>query len=185
MIAIHQVHFSTIKPSTWRANHILASDRTLLIQSMINYQWLSPILVQRSSMSIIDGFSRWVISQNQKEILLRDKGQVPVVLVDIDDADAMIMHVRVNRSRGNLVPARTSELIQQLRSSGKYSDESLSLQMMMTHLEFYTLADGRAIKIKTLKEHEYSKAWIPTEAPPAGVTIAGDIVIERPPNADR
>jgi hypothetical protein len=185
MIPLEQLHFSTIKPFEWRANHILATDRTLLIQSMINYGWLSPIVVQHSSMKIIDGFSRWVIAHTQKEILLREKGQVPVLFVDIDDDDAMIMHVRVNRSRGNLVPARTSELIQQLRSSGKYSDESLSLQMMMTHLEFYTLADGRAIKIKNLKEHEYSKAWIPIEAPPPGVTIAGDIVIERPPNADR
>lgn len=185
MIPATSLHFSAVKPAEWRANHLIASDRVLLIQSLINYGWLSPIVVCKQTMEIIDGFSRWVISQNQKEVLTRDRGMLPVVVVDIDQTDALIMHVRINRGTGSLVPSKLSNIVQILRSEAKYSDESLALQMMMSNLEFETLADGRAIKERLLKEHQYSKAWVPIEAPPAGVTIAGDIVIERPPNADR
>lgn len=185
MIDLSEVHFTNIKPAPWRANYLLAIDRTLLAQSLISYGWLSPIIVNRNTMEIIDGFSRWVLSQTQKELLLRDRGKIPVSFLDIDDVDAKIMHVRINRGVGGLMPFKVSDIIKSVRASGKYSDESLALQMAMTELEFFTLADGRAVKTKQLKEHKYSSAWVPIEAPPAGATIAGDIVIEKPPNADR
>jgi hypothetical protein len=53
----------------------------------------------------------------------------------------------------------------------------------MSNDEVDLLFDGGLLKSRKVKDHVYSKAWIPIEAP-AGTTSA-TINIERPPNADR
>jgi hypothetical protein len=63
----------------------------------------------------------------------------------------------------------------------------------MTSEEFDLLREPDLLISKKVKEHTYSRAWVPIEAPPVGTVIAArevnpvspNIQIERPPNADR
>lgn len=179
------LHIENIKPAAWRTGYILRPEYRVLRDSLVEYGWVQPILVRADDCTIIDGFARWQLAGNDKSVIRRVGGEVPVVLVDCDEVDAMIMHVRVNRSRGLVVAKPLSRLIKRILSTRKYSDEQLRSFLGMTPDEFGVLSDGSLVKSRKLKEYKYSNAWVPVEVAPEEVTLSGEITIERPPTPDR
>ena len=187
------VPYSAIRPATWRATYTFKPEMKLLAQSLTDLGWVVPIVVRSEDSTIIDGFARWVIAQNDKNISRRDKGQIPVVWISCDEVDAMIHHVRLNRARGQVLAKPLSGIISSCLASGKYGHETLRQALGMTHDEINMLRESDLLIQKTVEEHTYSRAWVPIEAPPVASIIespeinavAGDIVIERPPNPDR
>ena len=59
--------------------------------------------------------------------------------------------------------------------------------------ELELMLDGSIIKRRKVADHNYSRAWVPIEAPPGSTDselarkhqVAEEIVIEKPPNPDR
>jgi hypothetical protein len=190
---IEHVPFDAIRPAEWRTTYTFRPDMKLLTQSLIDLGWVQPIIVRKQDATIIDGFARWACAQNSKPIYKRDKKMVPVVWVDCDEVDAMIHHVRLNRARGNVIAKPLSRVLRQCLASGKYDPEVLRASLGMTADEFDMLRAPHLLVAKNMKEHTYSRAWIPIEAPPVAEVISGrkvspaalDIEIERPPNPDR
>jgi|GEM_PF-687200 len=181
---IHKnLKIENLKPAPWRCNHVQSPEMKVLTQSIVQHGWLYPIIVSSSSMEIIDGFHRWVCAQNNSDIFERDLGVVPCLLVDVSAIDAMVMHVQLNRPKGNLVAKKLSNLIRSVTYSKKYDELEIQKKLMMTDQEFELLLDGTLLKGKKLSEHTYSRAWVPIEAP-AG-SSPQSVKIERPPNADR
>ena len=160
---------SNLKPSYWRsACHVVAPDFSRLQASIKRHGFLSPLVIQPNG-TIIDGYHRWIIA-NDCNIK-----NVPVVVVDIDDIDAMLLHVDMNRYRGAVIAKLLSSLIQQILLSKKYSYDDLRKRMALSDDEFSLLADGSLIKMRNIKEHKYSAAWVPVES-----KTGEDIFIERP-----
>ena len=167
-----------LKPAEWRVTHTLKPDIKVLAGLMIDFGWVSPIIVQKSSMTIIDGFHRWLCAQQEPSKI---NGKVPIVLVDVDDMDAMLMHVRLNRGRGEVVTKHLSNLVRSIVHSKKYSIEQIKDLLTMSNSEIAAMIDGTVIKQRKIKEHVYSRAWVPIEAPSEPEMPS----LERPPNADR
>jgi hypothetical protein len=190
---ITAVPFTAIRPAQWRSTYTFKPELKLLTQSIRDLGWVSPILVRQEDSTIIDGFARWVVAQGDKVISKRDRNLVPVVYISCDEVDAMLHHVRLNRARGQVMARPLSRLISDAVGSGKYGREVIRQALGMTLDEFDMLRQPDVLISKKVKEHEYSRAWVPIEAPPVGSMIeasevnavAGDIVIERPPNPDR
>lgn len=180
---IEHVPGGSIDPSPWRCTYILKPDRKVLIESMLAYGWTSPILVNSNDGLIIDGHERWLIAGDEPTIQERDRGLVPVLWVDCDEVDAMLMHVRLNRGRGNVQAKPLSDLLRRILRSGGYDQQSLMKALSMTRDEGELLFDGGLVKTRKIATHKYSRAWVPVEAP-AGSVIPS-MTIERPPNADR
>lgn len=172
-----------LKPAPWRCNHVQSPEMKVLAESIIQHGWIYPIIVSSSTMEIIDGFHRWVCAQNNQEIIERDAGRIPCVLVDVSGIDAMLMHIQLNRPKGSLVAKKLSNLLRTIVYSRKYKEAEIQKKLMMTAQEFYLLLDGTLLKGKKLSEHVYSRAWVPIEAP-AG-SSPQSVEIEKPPNADR
>lgn len=172
------VHPETIRPAPWRATYILKPDLKLLERSIFHMTMLFPILVQKETSYIIDGFARWVAAQNLGETYGL---QVPVLILDLDDTDSMILHVEMNRGRGSVVAKDLSNLIQRCIRSEKYDYDSIRERMNMTADEFDILADGSLVKRKKMREHKYSKAWVPVETSGLGEKPS----IERPKTPDK
>lgn len=181
---MNEMSYENVRLAEWRTTYIFKPEMKLLIESILDYGWVSPIVVRKEDFTIIDGASRWIAAQD-KRIKKRDGGKIPVLLVDCDEVDAMIMHVRLNRARGFSVAKPLSRLLKRIIASQKYDEPTIQEALRMTDEEFDLLADGSLIKTRKLKEHKYSNAWVPVEAPPPNASIAGEISIERPPNADR
>jgi len=183
-VNIEIVPIDSLRPAPWAVTHLLRPDERALIQSMTDWGWLQPLVVRAEDRTIIDGNSRWVIAKDNKGVQSRFGSEVPVVWVSCDEVDAMLMHIRMNRSKGMSVAKKTSNLLKIIRSSRKYDDTTLKNLLVMTREEFDILSDGSYIKKKSLKEHTYSRGWVPVEAPKPGSVIAGEMRFERPANKD-
>lgn len=171
--------FKALKPSSWESiNHILRPDRLLLQDSLMKFGWIQPLTVRVANNSIIDGLSRWVLAAEHPETLGKE---IPVHWIDCDEVDAMVLHIVLNRGRGNVLNRDLSQLIKRIRRTKKYEDEFLKQSLRMTDDEFDLLADGTLIKMRKVSRHTYSKAWVPVETRGA---LPTNISIERPPNKD-
>lgn len=182
---IEQVKTVNIRPADWSTTHILTPDLKLLVKSIQDFGWLSPIVVRTEDSTIIDGFTRWQVATTDKTVLARDKGQVPVQWVDCSETTAKIMHVRLNRARGMIAVRYLSELVKDLVETSGLSDDQLSSALGMTSEEFNVLAEPSLIKLRKLSEHVYSNAWVPIEVAAGSSAISvPDISFERPPTPD-
>lgn len=175
---IEQVHFENIRPASWRTTHLLKPDMKCLVDSL-RQGWLAPLVVQESTSVIIDGFSRWYAAQTSKHLLKRDAGMVPVTFVDVDDIDARLMHVRLNRTKGYVIPKYLSGTVRDILISKKYTVEELMKMLHMSADEMALLRDGSLLNHKKIADYEYSKSWVPIES-----KVGETPVLERPPNSD-
>jgi hypothetical protein len=180
---IDYVPGGSLEAAPWRCTYVLKPDRRVLVESLRNYGWTSPILANSSTSTIIDGHERWRIAGDEEDIAKRDGGQVPVLWVDCDEVDAMLMHVRLNRGRGQIQAKPLSDLLRRILRSGAYDQQSLKKALSMNKDEGELLFDGGLVKTRKIATHKYSRAWVPVEAPAGSVAPA--VSIERPPNSDR
>jgi hypothetical protein len=171
-----------LQEASWRANYVLKPDVELLKRSLSQHGWLQPLVVQRSTNTIIDGNYRWEIASNIQPLMKAYSECVPVIYHEVDGIDAMVMHVQLNRARGTLVGKDLSYIVRSIIKSRKYSEKDVRTLLRMGVEEFDLMTDGDLIKVKKYDQHQYSAAWIPIEAPQG---IAQQPIIERPPNADR
>lgn len=176
------VEASTLKLASWRTTYIIKSDLEVLARSMEDYGWLQPIIVQKSSNTIIDGAHRWMISGNLKKLRKMTEETVPVIFVDCDDIEAMLMHGRLNRGRGEVVAQKLSRIVRSVIRSRKYGEADIKRMFVMHMDEVDLMVDGTLLFDKNISEHKYSSAWVPIEAPATAKDSA--MIIERPPNAD-
>lgn len=172
----------SLSESPWRATHVLKPDLELLRDSIIEYGILSPIIIRKKKHQIIDGYHRWLVIRSSKELMKRYDGNIEALVFDIDEIDAMVMHLRLNRGRGAIFANNVSTIVKDVCYSGKYDSEELRQLLNMNVMEMDVMLDGTLLKSRKVKDHTYSKAWVPIEVPAGKPDNA---VLERPPNADR
>lgn len=185
MNEIETVHGDSLKVPSWHATHILRPDLLVLADSIANYGILAPLIVQKSTGSIIDGSQRYKLISGNKHLREMYFDKMPVNFVDVSELDAMIMHIQMNRGRGTIVAKRLSTLVRALHKSKKLSDSDFAKRLSMKFLELELMLDSTVLKHRDIKNHTYSRAWVPVEAPPGTVEKEGSVTIERPPNPDR
>lgn len=173
---------ASLRLAPWRSTYILKPDLQVLAASLEDYGWLQPLVVQQATGVIIDGNYRWEVASNLPKLKRETEETVPVIFVDCDDVEAMLLHARMNRGRGNVVARKLSRIVQQILRSKKYGEPDLKRSLGMHSDEMDLMVDGSLLKDKKISEHKYSAAWVPIEAPASLKDQA--IAIERPPNAD-
>jgi nitrogenase molybdenum-iron protein alpha/beta subunit len=78
-----------------------------------------------------------------------------------------------------------SNIVRELFHSRKYSEDQLKEMLNMSYAEITLMLDGSVLKTRNIKEHKYSRAWVPIEAPAGTLDQDEMLTIERPPNKDR
>jgi len=168
-----------LTPAPWRVTYTLKPDMITIAESLIANGWIQPVVARRDG-TIIDGHARVYLAKNDPRI---EADAIPVVRLEVDDANAVAIHIQLNRGRGSVQAKQLSRAIRRLLAAG-WSDDQICASLRMDFEEFDLLSDGSLIKTKKLAEHKWSPAWIPIEAPPAA-SLASDVQIEAPPNPDR
>lgn len=181
MMKIEDIPVDDLRAGSWQSTHILRPDLLVLAKSIGELGFVSPITVMRRDGSIIDGYHRWRIVKDNAT-LRKTITHIPCVVIDCDSIEAAMLHLRLNRSRGSLLAHRVSKVVKNLIKSKKYTEDDLHRLLSMSSEEFDLLMDGTIIKRFDYKEHKYSRAWVPIEAPPGTVD---KFEAERPPNSDR
>lgn len=174
--------WNTLRPIPWRVTHTLRPDLMLIQYSLVRDGWIQPIIVGQQN-EILDGFHRWIAFQNSRELMDHYQGLVPVRRVEETGADAAEIHVRLNRARGQVVAKRLSDVCKILVEDGGYTLVDLMEAFGMTQDEAEIMMHGSLLKIRNIKEHKYSKAWVPVEVGAPGAVSGPNI--ESPPNGDR
>jgi len=182
MEEITWVNGSDLSAGPWRATYLLKPDLEVLARSMADYGWLQPILVQRGTNRIIDGHLRWEIAGSSKSVKKVVGSEVPVIYQDCSDLDAAFMHVRMNRAKGVSLPKQVSRTVRDIIISKKLDQQTVKKKLAMTNDELEVMVDGTLLRHRNIKDHKYSQAWVPVEAP-ASEDVS--LSIERPPNLDR
>jgi len=173
---------SELNPAPWRATYMLSPDLAVLARSIHKHGILSPIIVRKDGMTIIDGHERCSLVLKNQQILESVGETVPVSIIDCTEQEAMILHIQMNRGRGSVVTKRLSALVRTLYVSGAATEKDLCSAFNMTLDEFEVLLDGTIVKHRAIKDHIYSRAWVPIES---DVKLADEPLIEVPPNGDR
>ena len=174
---------TTLQSPKWRATHTIRPNLLAISSSIQMYGFIQPIHVMGDRKTIIDGSERVNLVNSVKVISKQIGNEIPVLVHDISEPEAMMMHLQLNRGNGNIVAKKMSLIIRKLYMSKTYSEKDFDNILCMKREELELMIDGSIFKSRKISEHNYSRAWVPVEAP-AGTVDAGP-VIERPPNPDR
>lgn len=184
MIQIEEIAFSELVVPSWRVTYTLRPELLLIAGSLIEFGFIQPIHVRKSTGEIIDGSERFLLAQSISEISERCNFKIPAVVHDLDLIDSMMLHIRLNRGHSNIVVEKLSKSVKRIYDSGNYTISDLKMYLSMGNEELSVLVDGDLIKQRKIKEHNYSKAWVPIEAP-SNSAESKAMEFESPPNADR
>lgn len=168
----------------WTSTYILRPDLLVLADSIGTIGLLSPIIVHKETNKIIDGTQRVRLIKGNSHLAAMFTEGIPVTYIECSELDAMIIHVQVNRGRGSIVAKKLSRVVRTLGKTKKLDEAGFVSKFCMKFHELELMLDGTLIIHRDIKNHTYSRAWVPVEAP-SGTVEEGRISIERPPNADR
>jgi hypothetical protein len=182
---IEYVDINELVEPKWNTTHLLRPDMLVLADSIGQHGVLAPLLVQKEKRLIIDGTQRVRLIRGNKHLLSALDGKTPIRWVDVDELDAMIMHVQINRGRSTMFAKKLSGIVRTLSATKKFSEADFITHFAMKPLELELMLNPTILKHRDIKNHTYSRAWVPVEAPPGTVEKGTKIIIEAPPNEDR
>ena len=149
-----------IRPNHWNPNVVFSPEMKLLEHSILTSGWVFPIVIN-TNMLLIDGYHRYILSLESEAIKREYFEEVPVVMLDIPDEEAMMMTVRMNRAKGTHRAFRMSELVQELVDDFGLEYERIAEGIGARVEEVDLLYKGGVFKKRDLDHWNYSKAWIP------------------------
>ena len=112
--------------------------------------------------AIVDGFHRWRVMKEHADIYEREKGLLPVTVIDKPLSNRMASTIRHNRARGSHDVGLMSNIIKELHELGR-SDAWISKHLGMDKDEILRLKQitGLAALFRDIK---FGQAWKPIEA---------------------
>ena len=159
---IDWVDASLLQANHWNPNRILKAEHDLLVHNINSLGWVQPIIVNTNNI-IIDGFHRWRIAQDVKTIKDKYEGKVPIVTLDIDDRQAMLYTIRMNRAKGVHSSSGMQAIAKTLVNEYKMTKEQLEYELGMSSTEVDLLLSDSVLTARNSKDWKYNKAWYPIE----------------------
>ncbi len=154
-----------IKPNTYNPNTVAPPEMKLLYESVKLDGYTMPIVCYHDKTAdhyiIVDGFHRYRIMLEHQDIYEREKGMLPVSVIDKPIDQRMASTIRHNRARGSHDVDLMSNIVKELHELGR-SDAWISKHLGMDKDEVLRLKQitGLAALFKDVK---FGKAWRPAE----------------------
>lgn len=162
---IIQVPVEKVKPNTYNPNSVAPPEMKLLYESIKIDGYTMPIVCYYSKESgiyvIVDGFHRYRVMLEHEDIYEREKGLLPVSVIDKPIDQRMASTIRHNRARGSHNVDLMSNIVKELHELGR-SDAWISRHLGMDRDEILRLKQitGLAALFKDVK---FGEAWRPVE----------------------
>lgn len=119
---VRAVPIEKIQANAYNPNSVATPEMRLLYQSIKEDGYTMPIvcyyLVQIDKYEIVDGFHRYRVMLNHKDIYEREGGKLPVVIIDKDLDNRMASTIRHNRARGAHSVDLMVNIVNELTKSG-------------------------------------------------------------------
>lgn len=162
---VRAVPFDKIVPNTYNPNTVAPPEMRLLYDSIREDGYTMPIVCyhdrENDTYIIVDGFHRWRIMRDYPDIYEREKGMLPVSVIDKPISGRMASTVRHNRARGTHSVDLMSNIIKELHEVGR-SDAWISRHLGMDRDEILRLKQitGHAALFRDM---DFGKAWQPED----------------------
>ena len=145
-----------IKANTYNPNAVAPPEMKLLYESIKEDGYTMPIVCYYAKVEdlyvIVDGFHRYRIIKEHQDIYEREKGMLPVSVIEKPLDQRMASTIRHNRARGNHDVDLMSNIVKELHELGR-SDEWISKHLGMDKDEILRLKQitGLAALFKDVK----------------------------------
>lgn len=162
---ILSVPIDKITANTYNPNSVAPPEMQLLYESIKADGYTMPIVCYYDKTEdhyiIVDGFHRYRIMLEHKDIYEREGGMLPVSVIDKPIDQRMASTIRHNRARGSHNVELMSNIVKELHELGR-SDAWISRHLGMDKDEILRLKQitGLAALFKDVK---FGKAWRPAD----------------------
>ncbi len=159
---VEWVDVDLLKANDYNPNVVYKKEMELLELSLLTQKWIQPILVTQDYV-IIDGFHRAHLTKTSKKVREAFDGKVPVVVMNLDEAERMLLTIRINRAKGSHIAFKMSDLIKALFHEHGIPVKQIAKEIGATKEEVELLLMEDVFQKLNIENHEYSKAWYPTQ----------------------
>ena len=156
------VPIEKIIPNSYNPNAVAPPEMRLLYDSIKEDGYTMPIVCYYSKKDdvyvIVDGFHRYRIMKEHKDIYERENGMLPVTVIDKSISNRMASTIRHNRARGSHDVDLMSNIIRELHEIGR-SDDWIAKHMGMSKDEILRLKQITGLAA-LFRDVNFGQAWM-------------------------
>jgi ParB-like chromosome segregation protein Spo0J len=155
------VPIDEVEPNDYNPNSVAKKEMSLLYTSISHDGYTQPVVTiydpAKKKYIIVDGFHRYFTARTHSDILERNKGLLPIVVIEKDINERMAATVRHNRARGkHSIDGMSSMVFSMLKNGMTDAEICNELGMEAEELLKLKYITGFA---KLFENHEFSPAW--------------------------
>ena len=158
---IRWVSIKDVVANDYNPNSVASSEMGLLYVSIKHDGYTQPIVTiydpKKKKYVIVDGFHRYYVAKSCPDILERNNGLLPVVVIDKSINDRMASTIRHNRARGAHSVNGMSSLVFNMLDNG-WHESDICNELGMEPEEVLKLKHITGFA-KLFENTEYSRAW--------------------------
>ncbi len=162
---IYSIPIEKIEPNDYNPNSVATPELNLLYESIKEDGYTMPIVCyfdkSNDKYIIVDGFHRYRIMLEHKDIYDREEGCLPVSIIDKPIDYRMASTIRHNRARGSHNVDLMSNILKELSELGR-SDAWISKNLGMDKDEILRLKQITGLAT-LFKDVNFGNSWIPDE----------------------
>jgi ParB-like chromosome segregation protein Spo0J len=159
--AVRAVPIDKVQANDYNPNAVAPPEMALLETSIWEDGYTQPVVTyydkERDVYIVVDGFHRYLTLKNSKRIFEREKGLLPVVVIDKEIGDRMASTIRHNRARGTHNIELMSTIVAELVEMGK-GDRWICQHVGMSADELLRLKQITGVAA-LFANRDFSRSW--------------------------
>lgn len=158
---VKAIPIEKIQANAYNPNKVAPPEMKLLYLSIKEDGYTQPVvcyyIADKDIYEVVDGFHRYLVMKTCKDIYDREKGKLPVAVIDKPLGERIASTIRHNRARGSHDVDLMSNIVAELTELGK-SNAWISKHLGMSADEVLRLKQITGLAA-LFKDDEFSKAW--------------------------
>lgn len=155
---IEWINVDDLNANDYNPNVVLNKELKLLELSILTNGWIQPVLINKDK-TIIDGYHRSFLSRSSKKLKEKYNSKVPCVVMDLTEAERMLLTIRINRAKGNHIAIKMHDIVRVLIDKHQISKDYIMKSIGASKEEVDLLYKEGVFDALNIKEHKYSQAW--------------------------
>jgi len=162
---VRRVPVEKIRANSYNPNSVAEPEMKLLETSIWEDGYTMPVvcyhLPEEDMYEIVDGYHRFTVLKTSKRIFDRERGKLPVAVIEKDESNRMASTIRHNRARGSHSIELMSNIVSELVNAGM-SDAWILKHIGMDKDELLRLKQVTGLA-SLFKDEEFTKAFLEHE----------------------
>ncbi len=155
------VPIEKVQANDYNPNSVAPPEMELLETSIWEDGYTMPVVCfydeENDKYIVVDGFHRYSILKSSKRIFEREKGMLPVSVIDKDLSDRMASTIRHNRARGSHSIDLMSSIVSELVEMGK-GDAWICKHIGMSKDELLRMKQVTGLA-SLFKNKDFTESW--------------------------